>query len=323
MQNNNRRKILLIILDGFGLRQNKDFNAVKNAKTPHLDFYMKNYACGEIEASGLAVGLPAGQFGNSEVGHLNIGAGRVVEQDITRIDNSIKSGAFFTIPEFLEALKRTTSQTVHIMGLLSDGGVHSHIQHFFALIQLASKDANIKKVWLHLFFDGRDTPPISAAKYMDELNIFIQNHPKVAVATCSGRYYAMDRDKRYDRLKLAYDAIVSGISAKRSATAMDCLKSEYEVGHTDEFVHPHVIAAYPGFNAFDSVFFANFRSDRAIQLTDAIAKLLQTQKIYGWKFQGTRYDCGSKLGYLDATIAHALRHPELADKVKALLKNYL
>ena len=266
----NLRKVLLIILDGFGIRNNKDFNAIENAKTPNLNFYHENYACGAIEASGPAVGLPQGQFGNSEVGHLNIGAGRVVEQDITRIDNAIANGEFFRNKEFSNALKETTSHTVHIMGLLSDGGVHSHILHILALIKLVNDDPNVNKVWLHVFLDGRDTPPQSATKYIDELDAYIKDYPKVAIATCSGRYYAMDRDKRYDRLELAYNAIVLAKADKTSDTLLECLKAEYKDGHKDEFVYPHVISGYDGFQSGDSVFFANFRSDRAIQLTDAI-----------------------------------------------------
>lgn len=265
-----QKKVLLVILDGFGIRADKDFNAISNANTPNLNTYFKNYPNGLIDASGKAVGLPVGQFGNSEVGHLNIGAGRIVEQDITRIDNSIESGEFFRISEFLSALEKTTTHNVHIMGLLSDGGVHSHIKHLFALIKLANNHSKIKNVYLHVFLDGRDTPPESAIKYVDELNSFIKDYTKVSIATCSGRYYAMDRDKRYDRLELAYDAIVLGKSIKTSNTVLECINEEYKASHKDEFVYPHVIGNYHGFLEGDSVIFANFRSDRAIQLTDAI-----------------------------------------------------
>lgn len=263
------KKVLLIILDGFGIRENADFNAVKNAHTPNLDYYKQNYAYGQIDASGPAVGLPVGQFGNSEVGHLNIGAGRIVEQDITRIDNAIKTGEFFTNKELLGALDSATTNTVHLMGLLSDGGVHAHIEHIFALIKMASDSANIQRVWLHVFLDGRDTPPRSAIKYVNQLNAFLKDYPEVKIATCSGRYYAMDRDKRYDRLELAYNTLVLG-QAKSSPTILECIESEYVVNHDDEFVYPHVIADYSGFRSGDSVIFANFRSDRAIQLTEAI-----------------------------------------------------
>jgi 2,3-bisphosphoglycerate-independent phosphoglycerate mutase len=269
MQKIKLKKVLLIILDGFGLRGVNDFNAVANANTPNLDFYMKNYALGTIDASGAAVGLPDGQFGNSEVGHLNIGAGRVVEQDITRIDNAIKSGEFFTKKEFVATLDNTISHNVHIMGLLSDGGVHSHINHIFALIKLVSANTNINKVWLHLFLDGRDTPPESAIKYANEINAFLKDYSKVSIATCSGRYYAMDRDKRYDRLELAYKAITLAHSDNHSNDIISCIKTEYAKGHKDEFVLPYVIDSYSGFVTGDSVIFANFRSDRAIQLTDA------------------------------------------------------
>ena len=270
MQSQTNKKVLLIILDGFGLRSDSDYNAIANAVMPNWKAYTEKYAFGAINASAEAVGLPKLQFGNSEVGHLNIGAGRIVQQDITKIDAAIEDGSFYTNPIFIDALNSTTSGNLHIFGLLSDGGVHSHIKHIFALIELAEANSLIKHVFLHMFLDGRDTPPRSAAKYLAELNNFLSKCHKTAVATISGRYYAMDRDKRYDRLKLAYDAIISAKSEFHGTDILRVLEDEYKADKNDEFVRPYVIGQYTGFKHGDSIIFANFRSDRAIQLSDAI-----------------------------------------------------
>jgi 2,3-bisphosphoglycerate-independent phosphoglycerate mutase len=264
------RKVLLVILDGFGLRDEKDNNAVAGAVMPNWDKLTKKYAFGAIDASSEAVGLPGGQFGNSEVGHLNIGAGRVVQQDITKIDSAIANGSFYTNPVFVDGLNTTSSGVLHVLGLLSDGGVHSHIEHIFALIRLAEQNPQIKHVWVHAFLDGRDTPPKSAAKYLEQLQNVLNNSSKTKVATLIGRYYAMDRDKRYERVKLAYDAIMSGMSEFHGNNMQVVLQEEYKSGHNDEFVRPYVMFGYSGVNDGDSIIFANFRSDRAIQLTDAI-----------------------------------------------------
>ena len=270
MQTLPNRKVLLIILDGFGVRDGTDFNAITSANTPKWNQYQQNYTYGLIDASGTNVGLPKGQFGNSEVGHLNIGAGRVVKQDITIIDEDIANGSFYTNKIFVEAIHTTTSHCVHIMGLLSDGGVHSHIKHIFALIKLVNDKSNIDTIWLHLFLDGRDTPPQSAITYIQELNKLLETCTKARVATVCGRYYAMDRDKRYNRIELAYNAIVRGQSDLHSLDAIHALESSYAIGEFDEFVKPYIIANYNGVHDGDSIIFANFRSDRAIQLTEAM-----------------------------------------------------
>ncbi|MCE2705904.1 MAG: 2,3-bisphosphoglycerate-independent phosphoglycerate mutase [Proteobacteria bacterium] len=270
MQTSPSHKVLLIILDGFGIRNDTDFNAITHAQTTNWNNYTRNYAFGAIDASGESVGLPQKQFGNSEVGHMNIGAGRIVQQDITRIDLAIENGTFNTNPVFLNAFESTKSGCIHIMGLLSDGGVHSHILHILALIKLANNSTHINKIWLHIFLDGRDTPPQSAAKYLEQLNLELKTYHKASIATISGRYYAMDRDKRYDRLKIAYDAIMSGQSELHGTNTTDVLESSYKLGQNDEFVKPHVMNNYHGVNDGDSIIFANFRSDRAIQLTDSI-----------------------------------------------------
>jgi 2,3-bisphosphoglycerate-independent phosphoglycerate mutase len=270
MQHSAYKKILLIILDGFGLRSESEFNAVANAKTPNLDFYKQNFGFCAIDASGTAVGLPNNQFGNSEVGHLNIGAGRIVKQDITRIDAAIANGELAKNSTLNNMLATTSSKTLHIMGLLSDGGVHAHIKHIFALIQIANQSPSIDTIWLHVFLDGRDTPPKSAINYLDQLNTLLNDCKKARIATISGRYYAMDRDNRYNRIQLAYDAIVSAKSEITAANAITAVENSYAIEELDEFVKPCIIAGYCGMNNGDSVIFANFRSDRAIELTNAI-----------------------------------------------------
>ena len=270
MQTLPTKKILLIILDGFGLRDESSFNAIAHAKMKNWDLFTQKYAFGAIDASGLSVGLPQSQFGNSEVGHLNIGAGRIVKQGITKIDDAIENKSFNTNKVFVDALVTTASKCLHIMGLLSDGGVHSHINHIFALIKLAESSDCINTVWVHVFLDGRDTPPQSANKYLNELMELLLICKKTKVATISGRYYAMDRDKRYDRLQLAYDAIVNGISNTHGDNPQKILELSYSQGVNDEFVKPCIVASYAGMHDGDSVIFANFRADRAIQLTDVM-----------------------------------------------------
>ncbi len=263
-------KVLLIILDGFGIREEKNYNAIANAITPNWNNYIKKYAFGLIDASGSAVGLPNGQFGNSEVGHLNIGSGRLVQQDITRIDLAIENGDFFNNEVFLNAINTSKSGNVHIMGLLSDGGVHAHIMHIIALIKLANAQENVKNIWLHIFLDGRDTPPKSAIKYLQQLQIELTKYTKARIATLCGRYYSMDRDKRYDRIKLAYDAIVLAKSELKGNDAIEIVENSYLDGISDEFIKPYVFSNYKGFKNGDCVIFANFRADRAIQLSEAI-----------------------------------------------------
>ena len=296
---NKIKKILLIILDGFGVRDNPNFNAVLHAKMPNFNNYIKKYAYGLIDASGEAVGLPSGQFGNSEVGHLNIGAGRVVTQYITTVDNAILDRSFEKNSVLLSALSLATTKQIHIMGLLSDGGVHAHINHIFALIKLAHSSGHIHTIWLHLFLDGRDTPPQSAIKYINELLQFIdvlnQKHHKIKIATMGGRYYGMDRDKRYDRLRCAYDAIVFGNGDKYPPSPIDIINNSYQNNIFDEFIKPHVLNGYTGIYDGDSIIFSNFRSDRAIQLTDAITNPkfnhFETKKLHLGSFVTmTQYD---------------------------------
>lgn len=262
------KKALLLILDGFGIRNNDDFNAVSGAAKPNLTKYMQEFAFGKIQASEQAVGLPKGQFGNSEVGHLNLGAGRIVRQDITKIDYEIETGDFYKNPAFLEAFAETSTKTLHIMGLLSTGGVHSHQKHIYELIKLASQSENLERIWIHAFLDGRDTPPQSAKGFIAQLEAVLVDYPKAKIATVTGRYYAMDRDKRWDRVELTYNSLVHATGITTFATPTDAVSSAYAEGITDEFVKPAIFNSYTGMHDGDSVIFANFRSDRAVQLTD-------------------------------------------------------
>ena len=268
-----RRPLMLMILDGWGYREAKEGNAILAARTPNLDRLTEEYPWCLLEASGEAVGLPEGQMGNSEVGHLNIGAGRIVYQDLTRINLSIKKGDFFKNTAFLNAISnvKANDSSLHLMGLVSYGGVHSYMTHLYSLIKLA-QEKGIKKVYIHVFLDGRDVPPKAALKDVKELDAFCKESGNAKIATVSGRYYAMDRDKRWDRTKLAYDALTRGIAPYTAPDVETAVSEAYERGETDEFVKPTVITDSKGkpeaiIQDNDSVIFFNFRPDRARQLT--------------------------------------------------------
>ena len=264
---------VLAILDGYGITDESDNNAIRMAKTPVLDGLMSSCPFALGEASGLAVGLPEGQMGNSEVGHLNIGAGRVVYQELTRITKSIQDGDFFENEAFLKAAAncRRHDSSLHLYGLVSDGGVHSHNTHLYALLELARRQG-LAKVFVHAFLDGRDTPPTSAKGFLAELESKMSEIGVGKVASISGRYYAMDRDKRWERVKAAYDALVIG-AGERAASAAECIDKTYAAGVNDEFVLPTIIekdgapTALIGPN--DSVIFFNFRPDRAREISRA------------------------------------------------------
>jgi len=264
----------LIVMDGYGLGEDNEYNAIKKAYTPNLDRYFKVYPNTTLRCSGLAVGLPEGQMGNSEVGHMNIGAGRVVYQELTRITKEIEEGNFFKNPALKGAMDnvKLNNSKLHIMGLVSDGGVHSHIGHLYALLKMA-KDNGIDRVYVHAFLDGRDTPPQSAAGYIELLEQKLKEIGVGEIATVSGRYYAMDRDKRWERVKKAYDAIVLGIGRVSDDPVM-AVKTSYDEGNNDEFVIPTVIKRNGEITATieknDSVIFFNFRADRARQLSHAL-----------------------------------------------------
>lgn len=268
-----RKPVVLMILDGYGLNERHDGNAVYEAKTPVMDRLMKEYPFVKGNASGLSVGLPDGQMGNSEVGHLNMGAGRIVYQELTRITKSIEDGDFFENPEFLAAVEncKNHDSALHLYGLVSDGGVHSHITHIYGLLELAKRNG-LTKVFVHCFLDGRDTPPSSGKEFVAELEEKMKELGVGRVASVMGRYYAMDRDNRWDRVKLAYDALTKG-EGNRGESATDLIQESYDNGKTDEFVLPAVVtengAPVGLIREHDSVIFFNFRPDRAREITRA------------------------------------------------------
>ena len=263
---------MLMILDGFG-KSTADSctNAIAMASTPNLDRLFSTFPNTILTASGTAVGLPEGQMGNSEVGHLNIGSGRVVYQDLTRITQEIEDGEFYNNSELNTAIDHALSRgtSLHLMGLLSDGGVHSHLSHIFALLKLA-KQKGLDRVYVHTFLDGRDVPPRSAGIYLDQLDHFMRQLGIGRIASISGRYYAMDRDRRWERIQLAYDALTEGVG-RYASTATEAMKQAYQVGENDEFVKPTVITKDNRPVAVvqdnDAIIFFNFRPDRARQLT--------------------------------------------------------
>ncbi len=270
MSSASRRPLALIILDGWGINDNCDNNAVCMAKKPRLDALFRDYPSTRIGASGMDVGLPPGQMGNSEVGHLNLGAGRIIYQDLTKITKSIEDGDFFTNPVLTSAIAKVQASggKLHLMGLLSDGGVHSHNTHLYALLELARRQG-LNNVCVHALLDGRDTPPQSGSSYLAELENKIQEIGVGRVATICGRFYAMDRDNRWDRVERAYLAMTegTGITAQNSASAIE---EAYQSGQTDEFVEPRVIGTQSTIDNGDAVIFFNFRADRAREITRAL-----------------------------------------------------
>ena len=266
----NKTPTTLIIMDGFGLANASDDNAVSLAQTPVLDRLFREYANTTLSASGLDVGLPDGQMGNSEVGHTNIGGGRVVFQDLPRISRAIDDGSFFKNEAYNKAMDNClkNGSSLHLYGLLSDGGVHSHIQHLFALLQMA-KDKGLEKVYVHCFLDGRDVSPTSGKGFVQELCDKCAEIGVGKIATVMGRYYAMDRDKRWERVQMAYDAMVYG-EGVHNADPVDAVARSYANGVTDEFVEPVVCDSEGTIGDNDSVIFFNFRPDRAREITRAI-----------------------------------------------------
>lgn len=260
---------MLMILDGFGSAPAGKGNAISLAKTPHLDSIFQSYPHTTIKACGLDVGLPDGQMGNSEVGHMNIGAGRIVYQDLTRITKAVEDGSFFANPAFQKAVDHVkhNNSALHFFGLVSDGGVHSHIDHLLALIDLAKKN-HIEKVFVHCFLDGRDVPPNCAQVYTDQLEAYMKEKNTGSIATISGRYYAMDRDKRWERLEKAYTAMTSG-KGQREATAAAAIAASYERNQADEFLLPTVVNPDGLVHDNDAIIMFNFRPDRAREITRA------------------------------------------------------
>ena len=266
-----KKTTVLMILDGYGLNSKVEGNAVAEAKTPVMDKLMKEYPFVKGNASGMAVGLPEGQMGNSEVGHLNMGAGRIVYQELTRITKEIQDGTFFENPALLKAVEncKKNDSAMHFFGLLSDGGVHSHNTHLYGLLELAKRNG-LTKVYVHGFLDGRDTPPASGKEYAEQLNEKMKEIGVGDIASVMGRYYAMDRDNNYDRVKLAYDALTKGegLTAENGVAA---IQASYDRDETDEFVKPTVVVKdgqpLATIKDKDSVVFFNFRPDRAREIT--------------------------------------------------------
>lgn len=268
-----KKPVVLMILDGYGLNDNCDHNAVCEGKTPIMDQLMSQCPFVKGNASGLAVGLPDGQMGNSEVGHLNMGAGRIVYQELTRITKSIQDGDFFDVPEFLQAVEncRKNNSALHLWGLVSDGGVHSHNTHIYGLLELA-KRGGLENVYVHCFLDGRDTPPASGKEFVEALEAKMKEIGVGKVASVMGRYYAMDRDNRWDRVERAYNALTKG-EGKTAESAAAGIQASYDEGANDEFVEPFVVTEEGKPVAVvedgDSVIFFNFRPDRAREITRA------------------------------------------------------
>lgn len=261
---------VLMILDGWGYRENTQFNAISNACTPQWDEWWQSRPHVLLEASGHAVGLPEGQMGNSEVGHMHIGAGRVILQDFTRINEAINNGTFFknhVLINTIERLKRT-GHTLHIMGLLSDGGVHSHQNHLFAFLRLCYQH-QFTNIALHLFLDGRDTSPRSAITSIEQLETCLNEYPVAKICSITGRYYAMDRDNRWDRVEPVYRLLTENVSEHHYYSPIEAIQSYYQNNITDEFIPATRIGAGHAISTGDCVFFFNYRSDRARQLTRA------------------------------------------------------
>ena len=272
------KPIVLTVLDGWGYRAETKGNAIALARKPNYDRLLKDFPNTLIQTSGPFVGLPEGQMGNSEVGHMNMGAGRIVHMDITRIDLLVANGQLQNVPLFQQAMERGRHRQLHLLGLLSDGGVHSHIQHLFALLEMA-KQHKVENVFVHCFMDGRDTPPNSGRDYVRQLQQKMRELGVGEIATLVGRYYAMDRDNRWERVELAYRALTHGEAETKTDDPVAALEHSYEQGVTDEFVKPIVVTKGNGASASpvglirddDAVIFFNFRADRARQMTFALA----------------------------------------------------
>ena len=269
------QRVLLAVLDGWGIRREREGNAILLAGTPQLDRISSGYPAAKLEASGLSVGLPEGQMGNSEVGHTNIGAGRIVYQDLVRISRACESGEISKNPVIASAmdLAKSTGKAFHFLGLVSPGGVHSHVDHLKALLVMAQQ-RGLSRVYVHAFLDGRDTPPQSGLGYVEDLQSFLSSRPG-KIATVSGRFYAMDRDKRWDRVQLAYNAMVRG-EGRQAVSAVEAVRTSYAENIIDEFVRPTVLVdgsrnPIARMQDGDVALFFNFRADRARQLTRALA----------------------------------------------------
>ncbi|MGN8876275.1 2,3-bisphosphoglycerate-independent phosphoglycerate mutase [Pseudoflavonifractor sp. HCP28S3_F10] len=301
----------LIIMDGFGLREEEKGNAIQNARTPNLDRIFANCPGCKLSASGLDVGLPEGQMGNSEVGHTNIGAGRVVFQDLPRISKAVADGTFFENEAYREAMDdcKEKNSALHLMGLLSDGGVHSHITHLFALLEMA-KRRGVSRVYVHCFLDGRDVPPSSGKGYVEQLVAKCAELGVGQVATVMGRFYAMDRDKRWDRVQRAYNAMANG-EGTFNPDPVDAVQKSYDAGVTDEFVEPVVCVKDALVSEGDSIIFFNFRPDRAREITRCFVDTAFSSIERRRGFQNVTYVCTTEYDATMPNVSVAFPHKEL------------
>ncbi len=317
------KRAALIILDGWGVNPQAEGNAIKAAKTPYLDSLFANSPHSTLLCSGEAVGLPQGQMGTSEVGHLNIGAGRVVYQSLVRISKALRDGELQSNLVFNQVLQHSldTKKPLHIMGLVSPGGVHSHTDHLYGLIRLA-KEAGIQEIYIHAFLDGRDTPPASAKEYLADLEKFCQTEQVGQIATISGRYYAMDRDNRWERVEKAYQAMVDGVG-EMAPSALQAVENSYGQNITDEFVLPAVItnsgSPVGTINQGDSVLFFNFRPDRAREIARAFVDPEFNGFVRQKGFLNTQFACMTQY---DETLDVPLVFPP-EEKMKNILAEVL
>ncbi|MGI6361222.1 MAG: 2,3-bisphosphoglycerate-independent phosphoglycerate mutase [Bacillota bacterium] len=308
--------VVLMILDGFGLKNGKPGDALSGADLSNFDYLWQNYPHTKLEASGLAVGLPEGQMGNSEVGHMNIGAGRIIYQDITRINRLIADGEFYKNPVFLQTMSKLKKSegALHLFGLCSDGGIHSHVDHLFALLRMAKKQG-LTEVYVHCFMDGRDSSPTSGLGYIEQVEKFLATLGIGEIATVMGRFYAMDRDNRWERVQRAYQTLVYG-EGKKYATAAAAVKASYAVEVTDEFIEPAVIVDDEGLfkgavKSGDAVIFYNFRTDRARELSAAFCRDDFTGFERGEKRPQVDYVCMTRYEEgLPAAVAYAPEMPQ-------------
>lgn len=317
------KPVVLIILDGWGLAPPGPGNAVSLAKVPNFTSFWTSFPHTKLQASGEAVGLPHSEKGNSETGHLNLGAGRIVYQDLPRINMAIADGAFFKIPSFLEAAEhvKKNNSNLHLMGLIGQGGVHSNMEHLFALLRFA-KEQNLRSVFLHLFTDGRDSPPTSAINYLDQIEAKIKEIGVGRIATIMGRFYAMDRDNHWERTEIAYRALTEG-NRKITQDPKKAIAESYNQDETDEFIKPIIISGTPRINRNDAVIFFNFRIDRPRQLTKAFV-IDDFEKLVGQKIAFDPYtEKYYKKTYVEERVASIFkRSPKLKNLFFVTMTEY-
>ena len=304
-----RKPTLLIILDGFGLNPNPENNAVVEANTPNFDHYFSSYPMTSLQASGRGVGLPEGQMGNSEVGHMTIGSGTIVRQDLVRIDDAIENGSFFDNPALLGAIRtsKANNRPMHLIGLVSDGGVHSHINHVYALVKLCHQQGVAAQ--LHMITDGRDTAPRAAIEFVDQLESVLAVNNGFIGSIC-GRYYAMDRDKRWDRVKIAFDAMAYG-AGPAFDSAKDAIRGSYDGGVNDEFIKPAILPGFTPLQGGDEMIFFNFRNDRSRQISAALSLRQFNEFDRGNEYQPIHLTCLTHYdSKLDAPVAFEAMRPE-------------